>query len=232
MGKIFLSRFRAISPKMNIPDKIKHKSTRKPLIFLPKKTAEIVQVGWIYLALYFKDEKDYFGFLERLSGEKFEKFLRSIFFYYAHDLYRLIQKSNLRENIDGFMFQNTLSIIEYLNQDISDKSRKRVRVFFADNLSKGHKNYLNDKIRAYEKNSASTPIKKDAWDILLDVRNRFIHAAKWFSLIRENGEEFAALSLSKDTNGKEYFADIRIRYLDYLNIFWMGFLMYFGKKIN
>jgi hypothetical protein len=63
------------------------------------------------------------------------------------------------------------------------------------------------------------------------MRNQFIHNAKWFNLIDEEKQLLFSFSLTKTppTEEKEYVVDIRISYLNYLEIFWSGFLKYFGK---
>lgn len=129
------------------------------------------------------------------------------------------------------MFQVTLSIIENLNRDISEKSRRRVRYFFNQNFSKEQIEKLNKNIIGFEKKIASTPIERGACDILIDMRNQFIHNAKWFNLIDEEKQLLFSFSLTKTppTEEKEYVVDIRISYLNYLEIFWSGFLKYFGK---
>jgi hypothetical protein len=127
------------------------------------------------------------------------------------------------------MFQVTLSIIENLNRDISEKSRRRVRYFFNQNFSKEQRKKLNKNITGFEKNTI--PIKRNACNILLDMRNQFVHNARWFNLIDEEKQLLSSFSLTKTppTEEKEYVVDIRISYLDYLEIFWSGFLKYFGK---
>jgi hypothetical protein len=214
---------------MIIPEKIINKPVERTSIFYAERKREIIEIGWRYLFSYFDSEEAYFKFLENLSTEKFEKFLYTIYFYWAHDLYRLTEKKKNRFTIDGFMFQVTLSIIENLNRDISEKSRRRVRYFFNQNFSKEQRKKLNKNITGFEKNTI--PIKRNACNILLDMRNQFVHNARWFNLIDEEKQLLSSFSLTKTppTEEKEYVVDIRISYLDYLEIFWSGFLKYFGK---
>jgi len=96
---------------MNIPKALLAKAGNNSLGI---KSQDIIEEGWNYLGSFFKNEEEYFSFLDYMGVEKFKDFLYTIFFYYVHDLYRIPAEKRI-SNIDGFMYQTTLSIIEYLN---------------------------------------------------------------------------------------------------------------------
>jgi hypothetical protein len=188
------------------------------------KVQRILEEGWNYLRDYFGNEEGYYDFLQGLSKEQYEKFLYTIFFFWAHDIRRLIEKEIRNPNIDGFMYQITLSIIEYLNKDVSTLARCRIKDFFARYFSNSNK-ILENKIIARSLNNTSLP-SIETWEILYDMRNEFIHRAKWFSMRREDG--FACLSTVKRKDGIKYFTDIRLQSTEYLNLFWKAYLKYFN----
>jgi len=189
--------------------------------------SRILEEGWTYLRSYFKNKDDYFDFLRNLSEERYENFLYTIFFYWAHDLYRIIKKDIKDPNIIGFMYQITLSIIEYLNKNVSNKSKERIKDFFTKYFSNSSKVNLKSKIIARSLNSISLP-EIEPWEILYDKRNEFIHKAKWFVMKFE--DSFASLGKVKRKNGNEYLADIRLQFPEYLELFWEAYLKYFGKR--
>jgi len=193
------------------------------------RSKEIIEKGWDYLKKYFRDTDDYFGFLESLSKDKYEKFLYTIFFYWSHDLFRIIEKKIKDPNILGFMYQITLSMVEYLNENISNQPRERIEDFFTKYFSDSGKIELRNKIIARPINKA-TLSQMEPWEILYDKRNEFIHRARWF-VMRFEGS-FASLSKIKRKNGNEYFADIRLHFLEYLRLFWEAYLKYFGRQID
>lgn len=193
------------------------------------KTKRIIEEGWNYLQNYFRDEDDYYNFLKNLSRDKFEQFLYAIFFYWAHDLYRIIKKEVEHSNIDGFMYQITLSIVEYLQKDISNGSKKRIKDFFTEYLSNSKKAELNDKIIARFSNDIPTT-SLEGWEILYDMRNKFVHEAGWF--IMKSDGAFASFGLIKRKNGIKYYNLIKIQYKEYLKIFWEAYLKYFGRKFD
>lgn len=189
---------------------------------------KILGEGWKYLQYYFKDEGDYFDFLIALPEEQYEKFLRTIFFYWAHDFYRLGIKNN--SSIEGFMYQITLSIIEYLNKKPLDWSKKRIKDFFGkyffdlEKISKNNKKIITARPLEY-----MLP-EKNVWEILYDMRNGFIHRAEWFTMRFENS--FASLIKTEGKDEKEYLADVRISLSEYLKLFWKAYLRYFEKQID
>ena len=193
------------------------------------KIKRIIEEGWNYLQNYFRDEDDYYNFLKNLSRDKdkFEQFLYTIFFYWAHDLYRIAKKEIEHSNIDGFMYQITLSIVEYLQKDVSNGSKARIRDFFTEYLSDSKKTELNDKIIARSIGNVSLS-QIEAWEILYDMRNKFVHEAGWF--VMRFGDSFASISIAKRQDGTEYLADIRLQFTGYLKIFWEAYLKYFGKN--
>lgn len=186
----------------------------------------ILDEGWNYLRSYFKDENEYFDFLKNLTEDQYNKFLYTIFFYWAHDLYRLIRKELRDPNIDGFMYQLTLSVVEYLNKSISEFSRKRIENFFTKYFSAIEQAKLKRGITVRSLGD-NPPPKIESWEILYDMRNEFIHRAAWFSM--RIGGGFASLVVVRRKNGEEYLLDIRINFADYLELFWTAYLKYFGK---
>lgn len=189
----------------------------------------ILEEGWNYLRNYFKDENDYFDFLEDISKNQYEKFLYTIFFYWAHDLYRLIKKEIKDPNIVGFMYQITLSVVEYLNKDVSTFSNKRIEDFFTRYFSNSRKIEFKKNIIA--RSLSNTPLPQiESWEILYDMRNEFIHRAEWF--VMRFGDGFASLSTIKRKDGIKYLADIRLQFIEYLKLFWEAYLKYFGKEID
>ena len=189
----------------------------------------ILEEGWRYLAAYFTNEDQYFTFLENISKDKFEDFLYTIYFYYVHDLYRITGDKAI-VNIDGFMYQITLSIIEHLNND-KTKSVERIKDFIKY-FSSNDISTLNEAIMVQPLNGVS--IRLEFWEILYDMRNGFIHDAHWFNLIDQDSGAFASLSLikhrNKDGTYTEYLGDIRIKFQEYLRLFWGAYLKYFGKN--
>lgn len=194
---------------------------------LGARSQEIIEKGWNYLRGCFSNEEEYFDFLTRMDIKKFEDFLYTIFFYYVHDLYRIPAEKRIL-NIDGFMYQATLSIIEYLNNGISG-SRNRIKDFKKYFSPKSIEN-LKDSIKA--KPFSQSEINLEFWEILYDLRNGFIHKAKWFNLIDEDSEAFASLSViehrNKDGSFTQYFGDIRIKFKEYEKYFWDAYLKYFN----
>ncbi len=190
---------------------------------------KILERGWEYLKGYFSDENEYFVFLEQTSKDQFEDFLYTIFFYYTHDLYRIPDKERI-VNIDGFMYQITLSIIEYLNKE-TESPRERIKDFIKY-FSTHNIKALNEAITA--RSLTKIPVQLEFWEILYDMRNEFIHEAHWFNLIEQNSEAFASLSglkhRNKDRTEIQYLGDIRIKFQEYLRFFWEAYLKYFGEK--
>jgi hypothetical protein len=207
---------------MEIPDALLAK-TNKAIFY--GRTQNILEEGWHYLQKYFENEHNYLYFVGGLSKDNYEIFLYTIFFFYAHDLYG-VTKGDKKTNIDGFMYQMTLSIIEYLNCDI-----------------KGPKNRIKDFIKYFSLNAQSTLNKKivarfpdskqlQFWEILYDMRNKFIHEAGWFDLIPPGSPASISLSVVKNKGKKndKYIAKIGIRFETYLRFFLEAYLNYFGYK--
>jgi len=190
------------------------------------KIQRILEEGWNYFNNYFNNEEDYFNFLINLSKDNYEKLLYTVFFYWAHDLYRIVKEKSAGPNLDGFMYQITLSIIEYLNKPISTISKVRIKYFFTKYFSNPNKNKLKDGIKAVHVKNGP-PSKVESWEILYDMRNKFIHGVGWFTMKLDGA--FASLSvINERKDGIEYIADIRIQYKGYLKLFWEAYLNYFG----
>ena len=189
------------------------------------KVPRILEEGWNYLGENFRNMDDYFGFLESLSEHQYNKFLYAVFFYWAHDLYRLIEGIE-DPNIDGFMYQITLSIVEYLNESIPVGQKERIKDFFTNYFSDPEKEELKSKIIARPIGSTKLP-QIESWEVLYEMRNEFIHNAKWF--VMRFGDGFASLGKVKKRDGTEYLADIRVKFEEYSKLFWKAYLRYFGK---
>ncbi len=214
---------------MIIPEALLAK-TNKPE-FQRGRIQRILEEGWNYLRKYFHRESEYFDFLENMSQDQFEDFLHTIFFYWAHDLYRIPENERI-SNLDGFMYQITLSIIEYLNHDIINIAKERIKNFFQKYFSPKAHSKLNKTIMV--RNLGKNYIKLEFWEILYDMRNEFIHKAQWFNLIDSASGAFASIDVtehrSRDGIYTQYIADIRIQFGDYMGFFWEAYLKYFGKK--
>jgi len=206
---------------MDIPDKLLVKAKRDALRI---KTPKILEEGWSYLRHLFKNEGEYFSFLENLSQDEYEKFLYTIFFYWAHDLYRIVREKE-SFNIDGFMYQITLSITEYLSNGKSpkEKVRKFIGYFSSEACKKLNKAIIAHRIKN------TTQLNLQFWEILYDMRNQFVHEACWFDIPDKNSPSHVFISLSKH-NSIEYVVEAKIRFQEYLKFFWEAYLNYFGYK--
>ena len=197
------------------------------------KTQRIVEVSWDYLCEQFKDEKDYLGFLSGLSVKKYEDFLYTMFFYWAHDLYRIVKEEEV-SNIDGFMYQITLSMTEYLSDGEYPKEKiSNFTKHFSSDICKE----INKKIIAHPLNKKEV-LNLEFWEILYDMRNDFVHEAQWFDMPDQKSKAKAFLSLTKhriynSQNPKKYIVyavEAKIKFQEYLKFFWQAYLDYFGYK--
>jgi len=197
---------------------------------LKGKIPHILQVSWDYLSDYFTDRDEYLSFLLKLSTKgKYNCFLYTMFFFWAHDLRRMIDKEIKDPNIYGFMYQVTLSIIEYLNNNTSPRSKKRLENFFKNYFSKSDKRKIEKGIVVKPYNSNFLP-QLDFWEVLYDMRNEFIHNAQWF-ILRFEDSDASYVSITRN-NGDKYLARIEIHFSEYLKLFWRAYLRYFGKRFK
>ena len=154
-----------------------------------------------------------------------------MFFYWAHDLYRMI-KEEADYNIDGFMYQITLSITEYLSD--GENPKKRIRKF-TKHFSPETCKTLNKVIIAHLPKKTEQ-LKLEFWEILYDMRNDFIHEASWFNIPNNKSTTRAFISSSKhrifnsEKKNIEYIIEVRIKFQEYLEYFWEAYLDYFGYK--
>jgi hypothetical protein len=193
---------------------------------LRNKAPITIENGWDYLREYFVDLDGYFAFLKNLSldKDKYEKFLYTMFFYLAHDLRQKVGEG--AHNIDGFMYQITLSIIEYLSVGESSKTKIQDFTGYFSSLARLR---LNDSIVSNPIGKGIPPLNLEFWEVLYDMRNRFIHEAGWFNMPDEGSDMFLSLEKHKK-NGEEYIANIKIKFRGYLRFFWEAYLNYFGYK--
>ena len=71
---------------MNIPDALLNKTTR--YVLSGDVTPRLLEEGIKYLGSFFDSEEKYFDFLLKLDKDRYDDFLYTIFFYWAHDLYQ------------------------------------------------------------------------------------------------------------------------------------------------
>jgi len=186
---------------------------------------------WPYIKEYFNNsESEFTKFLDGLDSGNAKKFLHALFFYWAHNPLRKMSEDQKSPNFDVFVYILTLSIVEFLMQDVSKNPWHRVERFFRDNLEDGEGQFLDCQIKARK---GGVFLDRAAVRILYDMRNNFIHQAEAFPLISQDGAEFASVKYVVSPSGNEedsYLADVRIRLRDYLDIFWKCYFRFFGLE--
>jgi len=212
---------------MHIPKELLTKARRASHV---EKTPVTIEKSWGYLVKNFETQQEYLAFLEGLPQDQFDDFIHTMFFYYAHDLYRVTPEGT--DNIHGFMYQVTLSIAEYLIKRGHPKQKiKKFMSYFSPLALLEIKNAI---VFSPTKNTVNLP--KEPWEVLYDMRNEFIHGAEWF--IMPDSKVDMVLGVPerryKDSSGKwksnRYMASASLKFPEYLEFFWEAYLNHFGHK--
>ena len=110
----------------------------------------------------------------------------------------------------------------------NERSPKKRIIRFAQLFSRESVIFLNSSITGRLKDNAD--FRLAFWEILYDMRNRFIHEADWFNLIEEDSGAFASIVFLKHRNNDgsftEYTGVIRIKFNDYSQLFWEAYSNY------